>query len=266
VGLTLRQITRRQLSLIDSFRDLDQRTKDILADRDSPLQLGLAVLTLAHDRAEKEYLSLEHMVAALEAAGVAVKRIQLGKALARAGSRVSRKEINGETYYKVMTRGRREVERVLEAGNLGLLYIEGGKPRTSRRALGEILRDLRGTVRVCDPYYGVRSLEALELIPAICTVRFLTAKTNENPARLSGPIRDFKRERPKTELRIYPKAGALHDRYILNGNKILIIGHGLKDIGEKESFVISIDRSLSPDLLDQVEAAFDNKWAQGQAV
>ncbi len=161
---------------------------------------------------------------------------------------------------------RREAERLLEAGSLTLLYIEGNKPRTARRELEEILSNLSGTVRICDPYYGVRSLEALELVPANCTVRFLTARTNENPTRLSGHLRDFKRERPNTELRLYPNARELHDRYILSRDRVLIVGHGLKDIGGRESFVIAIQEALAPNLLAQVSAAFDDKWVRATAL
>lgn len=202
----MRQPSPRRLSLLNSFRKLDLATRNILADIDSPLQLGLVTLTLAEDHAKLEYLSLEHILAALEAAGVAVKRKQLARAMARAGNRVGRKEIEGEPHYKVMTRGRREAERLLTVGSLDLIYVERDRPRTARHRLEEILRHLSGTVRVCDPYYGVRTLEALEMFPPNCVVRFLTATTSESTARLRGPFRDFKRERPRMELRLCPNA------------------------------------------------------------
>jgi hypothetical protein len=258
------KVSSRPVSLLDSFRALGDPTKNMLADIDSPLLLGLLTLTLAADRAMREYLSLEHMVAALEAAGIGLKRVQLGRALARAGNRVSRKMIDGEPHYKIMIRGRRDAEQFLQAGNLSLLYVEGRKPRTDRRRLGDILSDLSGTVRICDPFYGVRTLDTLELIPDPCSVRFLTAKTNENITRLSGPIRDFRIERPRTELRLYPKSRELHDRYILGDDRMLIVGHGLKDIGSKESFVIAIKRALVPDLHAQVTSAFNDKWSKAR--
>jgi hypothetical protein len=159
-----------------------------------------------------------------------------------------------------MTPGRREVEPLLQTGNISVMYIDGEKPRTSRKNLAEILGELAGTVRVCDPWYGVRSLESLEMIRAENEVRFLTARTNENLARLTGPLKDFKTERPRTELRRVQNAGELHDRYVLGEQLLLIVGHGLKDIGGKQSFIITVPKALAPDLIAQVRTAFDEKW------
>jgi hypothetical protein len=184
--------------------------------------------------------------------------------MSRAGNRVSRRIIDGEIHYKIMTRGRREAQRLLEAGNVSLLYMESNKPRTARRKLAEILGDLSGVIRVCDPYYGIRTLDSLELFPEKCIVRFLTSKTNENVRHLLRAIHDFKRERPRTELRLYPNSGELHDRYILSRDEMLIVGHGLKDVGNKESFVIIIQRNLIQDLHVQVGNAFDDKWAKAK--
>jgi hypothetical protein len=41
------------------------------------------------------------------------------------------------------------------------------------------------------------------------------------------------------------------------------VGHGLKDIGGKESFVVRLDRGLVPDLLDTLLSSFDAKWPNG---
>jgi hypothetical protein len=45
--------------------------------------------------------------------------------------------------------------------------------------------------------------------------------------------------------------------------RILIIGHGLKDIGGKESFVIVLPRTMAGDLLSDMQRSFDQKWAKG---
>lgn len=99
-------------------------------------------------------------------------------------------------------------------------------------------------------------------VPMTCRVRFLTAQTRESVRRLTGPIRDFKQEHPNTEMRVYPNSNELHDRYVLSRDRMLVVGHGLKDIGGRESFVISIGRSLGRDLLDQVSKQFDTRWSR----
>ncbi len=256
-------MTSASSDLLSAFGDLDLRVKNTLADEESPLRLALAALAIAHDEAGREYVSLDELHEALEAADVSVKRSSLAKGIGRAGNRVNRREVDGEIRYRIMTKGRRVAEEVLGAGDLELLYVEGNKPRTARRELAEVIGDLKGTVRVCDPYYGVRSLDSLELIPKGCTVRFLTGRTNESAAKLAGVLKDFKRERPNVELRLAARPQDLHDRFVLSDARILLVGHGLKDIGAKESFVIVLPRNFAPDLLDDVQRSFDQKWAKG---
>jgi hypothetical protein len=159
-----------------------------------------------------------------------------------------------------MTLGRREVEPLLQRGGINVQYIEGGKPRTARKVLAELVQSFKGEVSICDPYYGLRTLDALDAIPKSCTVHFLTAQTSENSAKLTGPISDFKRERPKVELRLFPNPKDLHDRYILSSQTLLILGQGIKDIGNKESFVIAVSADYAPDLIATMRDTFDNRW------
>ena len=249
-------------SLLDIFENLDEPTKQLLADVKSPLILGLATLSLAESKAHRSYMSTEHIVAALEAAGVAIKQTQIGNAFSRAGNRISRKVIDSETHYRIMTSGQREIKGLFESpGEISVSYIEGGKPRTARKLLADMLSSLSGEIKVCDPYYGVRTLDALEMIPANCSVKFLTAQTTEKPIKLSGAISDFKKERTQTEIRIFPDPKSLHDRYILSSDLLLILGHGIKDIGNKESFVVSISSDYAGDLLESLKKTFNDRWA-----
>lgn len=247
--------------LLQTFRELDLRIKNSLANEDSPLKVALAALSIAHDEAKQEYVSLDELHEALEAADVAVDRLSLAKGMGRAMNRVTRRKVDGETKYRVALKGRQEVEGVLGGGDLDLVHIDGTKPRTDRRELGDIFGTLNGTVRVCDPYYGVRSLDSLELVPLKVNVRFLTGRINESATKWAGALKDFKKERPNIELRVASRPQDLHDRYVLSSENILIIGHGLKDIGGKESFVIVLPRKLAGDLLSDVQRSFDEKWA-----
>ena len=252
--------------LNSTFRDVDLRVKSALAgEKKSPLRMALAALKLAHDDAGMDYVSVDEVHGALQAADVAVKREPLARALGHAGDKAISRDIGGVLKYRLSVRGRPVADSVLGAGDLELMHIDGTKPRTDRQELGKLLGGLTGDVRVCDPWYGVRSLETLELLPTRSRVKFLTARTNEKPARLSGPLSDFKKERSNVELRAAAPSD-LHDRYVLTERKLLIVGHGLKDIGAKESFVIMIDRSLAPDLLDGVRRSFEEKWARARPI
>jgi hypothetical protein len=254
-------------SLLETFGSLDSQIKQALAAENSPLILALAALEIALTEAGTQCLTAEHIVACLEAAGVAVKKTSVSRAMARAGTRVSAVQgATGEAEYKLMTKGRKEVEHLLGGGLMSVVRIEAGLPRTGRTTLGEMLAGLSGTARICDPYYGARTLDSLEHIPKACAVRFLTARTNESLPTLQRAIRDFIKERPTTEFRLAQKPHELHDRYVVTGDTLLILGHGLKDIGGKESFIIRLGRDLAPDLIDQLNNGFDSRWSVGRSI
>jgi hypothetical protein len=250
------------VSLLAKFELLDDQLKHALSDESSPLLLSLAALELAEREAGVQRLTAEHIVACLEAAGIAVKRKSVSRALARAGNKVStsRDQQSGDTSYRLMTHGRREIDQLLTRNSLSVVRIEGGKPHTARQHLGELLASLAGIVRICDPYYGQRTLETLDHLPLTTTIRFLTSKTNESSLKVKGAFGDFSRERKNVEFRVLAPPNDLHDRYVLSQDSLLLVGHGLKDIGGKESFVVKIDRALTPDLLDTLIASFEAKW------
>jgi len=41
---------------------------------------------------------------------------------------------------------------------------------------------------------------------------------------------------------------------------MFLLGHGLKDIGGKESFVIRLNKELAPNLIKDVRSKFDERW------
>lgn len=248
-------------SLLKTFTALDKNTKEALADLKSPRQLSLATLLLAEDRCGVSKLTAEHITACLEAAGVVVRKLSIARALANTGGAIATlKNQDGEIEYKLMTRGRRKIEPVLAGGGITIVRIESNQPRSARIKLREILSQLSGLVRICDPYYGIRTLDSLDFIPRPCHTKFLTAHTNETGRQLQGALADFKRERQDIEFRLVSANVGIHDRYIVTSSELLILGHGLKDIGGKESFVIRLEASLVPDLVKETICAFDMRW------
>lgn len=239
--------------------------KDTLANEDSPRLLSFAALHIAAI-ARVERLCAEHIAACLEAAGVALHATRIKDALNKAVEdecvTITRDE-SGTLVYKLMIKGEKEIEALLGSDGMQIALIEGGQPRTARRRLGDMLAELKGIVRICDPYYGVGTLTSLDHVPKGCEVRFLTWKTNESAQTVQRAIRDFRNERPNTEFRLPPNPSDLHDRYVLTDDSLFILGHGLKDIGGKESFMIRLDESLVPDLLHQLIQTFDARWQSG---
>jgi len=245
--------------ILSCFEKLPEEIKLALDEIDSPMRLGLCALIIAADCGQA-YLSIDEIAEVLDSAGIHAEREKLVKGFARAGKRLSRKQMDGVTKYKAMIRARRELEGYVSEGPIELIYVEAGTPRKARKQLRGILEGLSGVVRILDPYYGKRTLDVLELIPDSCEVRFLTAKTRENEARLGRAIADFRQEHPAKYLRIYPRPREIHDRYIIDDRELLIIGHGLKDIGNRESFIIRIDESIAGGIVRQIRESFDAKW------
>jgi len=254
------------MSLLETFKKLDSATKHSLADIKSPRLLAFSALEISESRCGIDRLSSEHIVACLEAAGVAVKKISIIRALAAATGCVSLKKEDGESFYKLMTKGKREIEHVLEGEKMSVVRIEKNQPRTARQEISDIFKNLVGIVRICDPYYGIRTLDSLDYFPLQTDVKFLTSKTNETGRKLQGEMNDFKKERPNVEFRTVGKNAGLHDRFVVTNKMLLILGHGLKDIGGKESFVIRLEKDLVPDLIKETTRAFDLRWKTGTKI
>jgi hypothetical protein len=254
-------------SLLDGFGSLDPSKKEVLADISSPRLLSFAALLLAQEECGVSELSAEHITACLEAAGVAVRKLSVARALAGAHGFVStRRDVYGDSFFKLMIKGRRELDAVMGANRMSVIRIEQGQPRTARLLLAEILGHISGMVCICDPYYGIKSFDSLDHIPMTSQIRFLTHKTNEAGRKLQGTLRDFKTERPSAEFRMAPNNAGLHDRYLLTKDFILILGHGLKDIGGKESFIVRLDRALVPNLIKSVTASFESTWTRSTPI
>lgn len=247
--------------MIEQFREVDDEIKLAIAQQSSKLRLGLCVLTLAQDQFGTDYLSIDEIIEALDRLGVAVDPTNLLRAFARAGDRVRCITEGGIKRYKAMISGRQEVEGILSISGPQVVHIRNGQPRTARMRLAEVLASLSGVIRICDPYYGLRSLDVLEMIPRACDTRFLTARTSEKVARVHRAISDFKREYSHVEFRLYPRPSELHDRYLIERDCAWFLGQGIKDIGNKESFVIRIDTQIGSDLIDTLKSSFDQRWS-----
>jgi hypothetical protein len=165
-----------------------------------------------------------------------------------------------------MTKGKRKLPDLLGDNLFSVVRIEAGKPRTARIKLGSILSNLTGLIKICDPYYGVRSFDVFDAISKTCQVKFLSAHASDKATKLNGVIRDFQKENPNFEIRIQPPPVSIHDRYLITKDELLLLGHGFKDVGAKESFMISLQGNMAKDLIRELNTSFDNAWNLGQPV
>ncbi len=139
--------------------------------------------------------------------------------------------------------------------------VEGGKPHTEWKRLAAVLETLSGDVCVCDPYYGPRVLTAFEHLQQCTRIRYLTRHLGRGGKAIAEPqVKDFKREYSNLEF-CFLNNGALHDRYLLTESRLLLLGHGLKDFGNKESFVVILDQQFAAGTIIQtVKDSFEAHW------
>ncbi len=152
------------------------------------------------------------------------------------------------------------VKHSADGGGVLVSMVEAGKPRTAHIQLEKLFSEVTGIVRVCDPYYGTGSLLRLDLLTKCSEVRFLT-RTPDSGEKLILPkaIAEFKKEHANTHFRCSASAD-FHDRYVLSDKEIILLGHGLKDLGNKESFVVKLPDTLAHDVIAAARQSFDNKW------
>ena len=246
--------------LLEGFRKIDASIKERIADLQTPLQKGFAALQLARDILSVEYLSISDICLALEGADTYVAPSSLKKAFARAGDRVSKKDIGGVPSFKIMVKGRRDIEPFIRVGNIEVIHIESGKPRTAHQELDKLLSSLSGNIRICDRYFGERSIDALEMIPPSCSVKLLTETVTDDVGKLRRRIADLKREGRLIDIMTISGKGDMHDRYIMSQCFYYLLGAGLKDIGTRESFIVVLHRDYVNDLINHLENSFDGKF------
>jgi hypothetical protein len=194
------------MTLLETFEKLDISTKHEIAEITSAKLLALTALEIAETKCNVDRLTAEHIVACLEAAGVDVKKISIIRALASSSGFVSTTNVEGESYYKLMTKGKRAIENILDNKKMSIVRVEQNQPRTARLELSELFQSVKGTVRICDPYYGVRTLDLLEKFPKTTKVLFISSQTNESGRRLEGALKDFKIERPNIYIKLLGKS------------------------------------------------------------
>jgi len=141
-----------------------------------------------------------------------------------------------------------------------VFFVEAGTPRTVHIRLQDIFRQLSGEVCICDPWYGMGSLLRLDLLQHCSPIRFLTQNPGRNEKQtLSKALQEWKSQHGDVEFRRYGGRD-LHDRYVLAHDELILLGHGLKDVGSKDSFTVRVTRELAVDLIKDVRDSFDAKW------
>jgi hypothetical protein len=145
-------------------------------------------------------------------------------------------------------------------------YVQAGKPWTAQLQLEKIFENVSGGLRICDPFYGRRSLLSLDLLNHCKPIKFLTSRADSGETQtIESALLAWKKEHGDVDFR--RSAGRdSHDRFVLSEHELILLGHGLKDVGSKDSFIIRISRDIAGDMIDTVREAFDKRWQEAKSI
>lgn len=184
--------------------------------------------------------------------GVSIPRQRVGAILGGAGKAVGRRRLNKRNCYKIMKPG---LDALAEHGG-GPILIDPASALTQIRRIESILGNLKGVVRICDPYLDNKTLDLLAMCIAASEIRFLTVAIHKESA-FRRDLAAFDREHSiPIEVRVAPP-GKHHDRYVISDSDMLQFGASLNGIAKKQSFVIPLPSSMRKPL----EQAFNSDWA-----
>jgi hypothetical protein len=198
---------------------------------------------------------------------VSVDAKSINNSFTRAKEKVHIYHENGEVYFEVMKKGKDHLLSLIKEETVEAFYFEPGKKYSTKRILSrDILGKLEGKLRIVDPYCSQRTLDILKDIKEKPT-EFLTRIENINEkerSRFLRDLQDFKSECPTIEIRNYPHTD-IHDRYIISEDLLVILGHSLKDMGSKESFIIVLNKESNKNILEALVENFNRRWKQASS-
>ncbi len=141
----------------------------------------------------------------------------------------------------------------------GILFIDPSKAIRATLSLHAFLGTLAGTAMICDPYVDGGTLDHLSACPKELRIRLLT-KNVKDGGRVRALLAATRAEGRYLEVRVAASA-PLHDRYIIDDTRMLILGTSLNGFGKKQSFVVEVGK----DVRFIVSKAFDAAWLGGTA-
>ncbi len=213
------------------------------------------------------FISADDISEILLNSDVSLTPVRVQRALARAGDAVARRRVNRTPLFRVMGPGEKVLLRQAAGDGLHAIYISGTAPWSDRRlVVSKAVATLTGHVRIVDKFFGVESLDFLHAFARTRRISFLTEKLSGDVGHLRREVSRFRKEFPNSEFRIYPRKHELHDRYLVSDREVWLIGHGIKDFGSKESFVVVLKDPFGKDLRSILRDSFDQRWVVSTAL
>lgn len=170
---------------------------------------------------------------------------------AEARKLVTRRKRGPRWEYRLLVAG----EQHLQSNNPQFLLIEPERALQGVRTVHTVFGALKGTTRLCDPYFDQVSIEHLSAIPKSVEVRVLTVNIKD-PNTVRRLLSAARTEGRSIEVRVLP-SGTLHDRYLIDDSQFLILGTSLNGLGKKQSILVSAGGDFRAAML----TTFDNLWS-----
>jgi hypothetical protein len=188
--------------------------------------------------------------------GTLISRQRVEGILSRAKEtrQAARRMVGGRRHYQVMDAGIAAV-RSVEAS---VLFITPEDSLTSIRAVEDVLGALHGNIRVCDPYIDGRTLDWLAGCSKATSIHLLTVNVKNRTTTFQRDLAAFHRQHQALGLEVRVVApGVLHDRYIVDDDRLLLFGTSLNNLGAKQTFVVAAGEDLRATIIK----AFNQEWS-----
>ena len=231
----------------------------------NPLKRSLWILWVTKDKLKIKKLTAEQIASIIRnVKEISIDAKSITKSFNKAGDKIYTYKESEEVYFEIMKPGKDHLISHIKEGLIEVFYFESGKRYTSKRILSKnILHNLKGELRIIDPYCGERTLDILSNVKNR-VVKFLTRVENlreKDKNRFLRELKDFKSEHSEIEFKNYPQKD-IHDRYIISSELLVILGHSIKDLGAKESFAIILNKDTNKNIVETLIENFNKRWEQ----
>ena len=164
---------------------------------------------------------------------------------------VDRRKRDGRWHFGLLRTGEARVSSPPSA----IMFVDPAKAVQAVIGLQSLLSQCQGVVRLCDPYFDLATLQHLDSCSSAAEIRVLTRNVKDSGA-LRALHAAFATQGRIVNVRV-AAANVLHDRYLIDGSGMRILGTSLNGFGKKQCFVIS----AGADLRTAMVAVFDGHWA-----
>ena len=129
--------------------------------------------------------------------------------------------------YKIMQKG-------IEYLNNTVIIINPSAGESSHKTIGNLLKNLSGDIKICDPYFDDIAYNLLKthLLPD----KLKSVKIVHSKKRIE-PTSNYRIKNISIELK---KKNGIHDRFILDKDYLYFFGTSLNGIGNKLSFIFNL--------------------------